>query len=62
MNQPIVDQMANTVSPKIRHRVVIEMPVEILSDRNLDKYSATAAVYENYPGAVVLQVTRLADG
>ena len=62
MNQPIIDQWANCTQPKIRHRVVIEMPVEILSDRNLDKYSAAAAVYEDYPGAIVKQIRRLANG
>lgn len=59
MNKPIVDQWANTISPRILHRAMIEIPVDILSDKNLDQYSAQLAVESSYPGAIVRQIRRL---
>ena len=61
MNQinPIVDRLANCTQPKILHRALIEIPVDILSDKTLDQYSAASAVASMYPGAVVRQIRRL---
>ena len=58
----IIDRFANCSQPKILHRVVLEVPVDIVSDRELDRYTASSAIHAAYPGAVVKQIRRLANG